>query len=59
MKRFADKCCPRCFHSREKPCSQLVQCCLNGPLCHEDEKCSEKRQAIIQRLAHSPDYRQG
>ncbi len=56
MKRFLDKCCARCFHSNDNPCHQLIECCLRGPLCHEDETCSQMRQTIISNLAHSCEY---
>ena len=57
MKKFIDPCCPECFNSKENPCTQFIECCLAGPLCHENPACKEKREAIIQRLAHSPGYR--
>jgi hypothetical protein len=28
-----------------------VECCTNGPICHEDASCAAKRKAIIDRVA--------
>lgn len=56
MERFSDHCCDKCFNSRENPCNQFIECCLSGPLCHEDAGCAAKRKAIIERLAHSAGY---
>ncbi|MGI6097738.1 MAG: CCxxC motif-containing NuoF prefix domain-containing protein [Dethiobacteria bacterium] len=56
MERFIDPCCDKCTHSKETPCEQFIDCCLNGPLCHEDSICAEKRKAIIRKAARSPDF---
>jgi NADH-quinone oxidoreductase subunit F len=58
MQRFIDPCCEECAHSKKTPCDQFVECCLSGPLCHENEKCRAAREAIITRLAHSPAFRE-
>lgn len=58
MEKFIDPCCEECFNSKENPCEQFVECCLEGPLCHESKECAEKRKAIIENLAHSPGYRE-
>lgn len=42
MKSFIEKCCEQCWHSPETPCEQFIACCIDGPLCHQDEKCKEK-----------------
>ena len=47
MEKFIDPCCPECFNSEKNPCTQFIECCLSGPLCHEDLVCKEKREAII------------
>ncbi len=44
------KCCNRCWHSEEKACTQFVECLHTGPLCHDDDKCAEKRREIISTL---------
>ncbi len=56
MEKFIDHCCEKCFNSKEERCDQFVECCLSGPLCHENEECAAMRQAIIEKLAHSPGY---
>ena len=56
MEKFLDACCKECFNSKDNPCSQFVECCLSGPLCHESEACGAKRKAIVERVAHSPGY---
>ena len=58
MERFIDPCCDLCTNSRETPCEQFVECCLEGPLCHESEACYRSRQAIVARYAHSPAFRE-
>lgn len=58
MEHFIDHCCDKCFNSKEQPCDQFVECCLEGPLCHESESCKQARQAIINRYSHSPAFRE-
>ncbi len=50
---LTDPCCDKCWHSVEKPCHKFVHCMLDGPLCHEDEKCKEKRADAFRRLTFS------
>ncbi len=47
-----DKCCSRCWHSPEYPCRHYIRCRLNGPLCHEDPECSEKRRKRIREIMY-------
>ncbi len=58
MKRFIDHCCDECGHTRKVPCTQFVECRLDGPLCHENEQCRAAREAIIIKFAHSPAFRE-
>ncbi|HOL18383.1 MAG TPA: CCxxC motif-containing NuoF prefix domain-containing protein [Bacillota bacterium] len=51
MERFIDQCCAKCTHTKDSPCRDFVECCLNGPLCHEDPACAAARKAIIERVA--------
>lgn len=47
-----DKCCSRCSHSPESPCPDYVPCRLEGPLCHEDPRCREKRRRRAEELMY-------
>ncbi len=47
-----DKCCSRCWHSPEYPCRHYVRCRLNGPLCHEDPSCRDKRRRRIKEITY-------
>lgn len=58
MEHFIDPCCEKCFNSKEKPCEQFVECCLEGPLCHENKTCKDARQAIVENYSHSPFLRE-
>ncbi|MDW7739811.1 MAG: CCxxC motif-containing NuoF prefix domain-containing protein [Bacillota bacterium] len=58
MDHFIDPCCSECFNSKEKPCDVFIECCLQGPLCHESESCKEARKAIVKRYSHSPLFRE-
>lgn len=51
MERFIDRCCERCTHSKESPCKDFVECRVEGPLCHEDQACTKKRKAVIEKVA--------
>ncbi|NLY39130.1 MAG: hypothetical protein GX044_07505 [Firmicutes bacterium] len=51
MERFIDPCCERCTHTTKTPCKDFVECCVEGPLCHEDEACAAKRKALIDKVA--------
>ncbi|MEM0458376.1 MAG: NADH-ubiquinone oxidoreductase-F iron-sulfur binding region domain-containing protein [Thermofilaceae archaeon] len=47
-----DRCCERCSHSPEKPCRDYIECRLNGPLCHSDEECRERRRRRLKELKY-------
>lgn len=51
MERFIDQCCEKCTHANSTPCKDFVKCCVEGPICHEDEACVAKRKAIIEKVA--------
>ncbi|MGM0651263.1 MAG: CCxxC motif-containing NuoF prefix domain-containing protein [Bacillota bacterium] len=56
MENFIDHCCEKCTHSKENPCKDFVKCCLEGPICHENKTCAEKRKAMIDRVALNEDF---
>lgn len=58
MEHFIDHCCDRCFNSKERPCDVFIECCLEGPLCHESGPCKKAREAIVSKCSHSPMYRE-
>jgi NADH-quinone oxidoreductase subunit F len=47
-----DKCCDKCTHSPENPCSDYIECRLSGPLCHDDERCRELRRRRLEELQY-------
>jgi len=52
MKTYIDKCCDQCWHSLEKPCDLFVNCCIEGPLCHQHNSCKEKYQKLYKELTY-------
>ncbi len=56
MKEFADHCCKKCTHTKDNPCNNFVLCCLEGPVCHENESCIKKRKAIIDKVALNEQF---
>jgi NADH-quinone oxidoreductase subunit F len=52
MKTYIDKCCDQCWHSLDNPCDLFIVCSLEGPLCHQDEKCKEKHQTLHNNLKY-------
>jgi len=49
-----DKCCTRCQHTPATPCRDYVICRREGPLCHDDEICRQKRQGVLTRITARP-----
>ncbi|MTI84887.1 MAG: NADH-quinone oxidoreductase subunit NuoF [Firmicutes bacterium] len=47
MNRLIDKCCDKCRHTPQNPCQDFIKCRKEGPICHEDESCREKRQNLL------------
>ncbi len=37
------RCCDKCTDSKDTPCAKSVECLTEGPLCHEDQACRDKR----------------
>lgn len=56
MEKYIDLCCDKCTHSHQNPCKDFIRCCLEGPICHEDPLCVEKRKALITRVALNEDF---
>jgi len=56
VEKFIDHCCEKCTHTANKPCKDFVKCCVEGPICHEDPACAEKRKAIIETVALDDDF---
>ena len=52
MKSYNDKCCDQCWHTLENPCDLFVTCCLEGPLCHQNEVCKAKYQNLHKTLKY-------
>ena len=51
MERFVDPCCDKCKHTQKSPCKDFVICCMEGPICHDDDSCAEKRKAVVKKVA--------
>ena len=47
MKKMHDPCCSKCHHSAEKPCPDLIECRVNGPVCHESIDCRNLRHEAL------------
>lgn len=45
-----DKCCDLCRHSSETPCRSYITCAVEGPLCHDNIECREKRRFRISEI---------
>lgn len=52
MKNFLEKCCDQCWHSPENPCDIFIACCLEGPLCHQDNGCKKKYEDLNKSLRY-------
>ncbi len=47
-----EKCCNDCTHDTDRPCPDLVECFVTGPVCHDSDSCTEeaeKRAAELRR----------
>ncbi len=58
MEKFIDPCCEKCFNSKDEPCDVFIECCLEGPLCHESDPCKKAREEIVEKYSHSPAFRE-
>ncbi len=56
MEKFIDHCCAQCTHTPETPCKDFIRCCVEGPICHENQACSAKRRAIIDKVALNEQF---
>lgn len=54
MNNLLDKCCDKCTHTPATPCKDYVVCRLEGPFCHDDESCREKRKAFVSGINPEP-----
>ncbi|MCL6559280.1 MAG: NADH-quinone oxidoreductase subunit NuoF [Firmicutes bacterium] len=54
MNNLLDKCCAKCTHSPQTPCKDYIICRLDGPVCHEDSTCREKRRQLLNKLFPPP-----
>ncbi len=52
MKDFNQLCCEKCWHTKNTPCEQFIQCCTEGPLCHNDDKCEHEISSLRKRLKY-------
>ena len=50
-----DKCCEKCTHSLDNPCPDYIECRVNGPLCHSDEKCKELRKKRLEEIQYGTE----
>jgi len=47
-----DRCCSLCTHSPESPCPDFITCAVEGPLCHDDPGCRERRRARLEEIRY-------
>jgi NADH:ubiquinone oxidoreductase subunit F (NADH-binding)/Pyruvate/2-oxoacid:ferredoxin oxidoreductase delta subunit len=50
MSTLLQPCCHLCTFSPQNPCPYVITCIHQGPVCHQDEACSEKRARNLQRI---------
>jgi len=44
------KCCDSCWHDRQRPCPEFIQCLSQGPFCHQKSSCKETRSDQLARF---------
>jgi NADH:ubiquinone oxidoreductase subunit F (NADH-binding)/Fe-S-cluster-containing hydrogenase component 2/(2Fe-2S) ferredoxin len=49
-KLIEDIACEKCWHSKDKPCPDLVQCLASGPVCHKNDAANAQRAEHVQML---------
>jgi len=54
MQTLAYPCCEKCNHSALTPCRDYIRCRIEGPLCHDDPACRQKRQELLANM-HDPE----
>lgn len=47
MNNLLDKCCDKCTHEPQNPCRDFIKCLKEGPVCHDDAACRQKRQDLL------------
>lgn len=47
MKNLMECCCEQCKHTPATPCKDYIKCRTEGPVCHQDESCRQKRSQIL------------
>lgn len=47
MNNLLDKCCDKCTHEPQNPCRDFIKCIKEGPICHDDDACRQKRQDLL------------
>ncbi|GBF34561.1 NAD-reducing hydrogenase subunit HoxF [Desulfocucumis palustris] len=54
MNNLMDKCCDKCTHEPAAPCKDYIKCRKEGPICHQDEACKQKRADFLAAI-HLPE----
>lgn len=54
MQTLAYPCCEKCNHSALTPCRDYIRCRIEGPLCHDDPACRQKRLELLANM-HDPE----
>ncbi|MBU1105141.1 MAG: NADH-quinone oxidoreductase subunit NuoF [Candidatus Riflebacteria bacterium] len=47
MKKMQAPCCSKCHHTNESPCSNLIECRVSGPVCHDSPDCNSIRNEAL------------
>ncbi len=42
METFLEQCCSKCWHTADNPCPDFIDCCREGPKCHDSASCVEE-----------------
>ncbi len=50
MQTLAYPCCEKCNHTPLTPCRNYIHCRTEGPLCHDDPDCKQKRQDLLDKM---------
>lgn len=48
--KLLSACCGECTHTKETPCSNLIECITNGPVCHTNATCTAKRETRLREV---------
>ncbi|MFA6003908.1 MAG: NADH-ubiquinone oxidoreductase-F iron-sulfur binding region domain-containing protein [Elusimicrobiota bacterium] len=55
--RIHGLCCEICWHGRKQPCPRYVECLTEGPFCHDDPQCRQRRHDHFQGLRRTAAVR--